>query len=165
MSSVEIEEAVELYSKKNLKLNEYNFFKEYYTTNKKKLSEALEILSDSAYKCFSKLIANYATSENTIQYDNNINIIKDKDFAKVLNISICKWYSIKKELIENNCIRKVEFDKRVLYKINPTIIGHSMRITKCTYYAFRSELIKEFDEIKRIYWDKKLIEEFGADII
>ena len=40
-----------------------------------------------------------------------------------------------------------------------------MRITKCTYYAFRDQLKHEFENLKVLYWDRKLIEEFGVNIL
>ena len=165
LTSLEIEEGFKYTNKKLSMIKEYDFFEEYYTGNKKKLVDALKKLSDSTYKCFSVLIASYTSCENTIQFNNNVNIIKDKDFSKILEISLSKWYNIKKELINNKCIRKIDFDNKKLYKINPMIIGHSMKITKATYYAFRDSLIEEFDKLKTIYWDKKLIEEFGKDIL
>jgi len=165
LTSKEIEEIVKIKNKKLSIIKEYDFFEEYYTGNKKKLTEAAENLSDSAYKCFNLLILKWTSCENTIQYKNNRNIVKDKDIADVLNISPRKWSNIKKELLGFNAIRKVTFENKQLYKINPLLIGHSMKITKCTYYAFRDYLSSEFDPLKTLYWDKKLTEEFGDDII
>jgi len=167
INSEEIEELIK-YNKTILnksKLKEYESFDTYYTANKEKLNSCLDTLSDTAYKCFSKLVVRYTSSANTIQYKNNINIIKDKDIAKVLEITPRRWVDIKKELVAINAIKKIKLNNIAFYKINPTVIGHSMKITKCTYYAFRKELIKEFEPIKALYWDKLLIEEFGNDIL
>jgi len=165
LTSKEIEDLVKHSSKLKMRnIKEYDLFQEYYTGNKKKLIEAIDNLSDPAYKCFSALVLKYTSTENTLQYKNHVNIVKDKDISRILNISISKWYNIKKELIEFSAIRKVNFDGKTVIKINPTIIGHSMKITKCTYYAFRDQLTQEFGMLKSLYWDKLLVEEFGLKV-
>jgi len=166
LSIEEIELAVKVSNNYTLKdIKEFNNFEKHYTGNKVKLKETLEHLTDPAFKCFSSLVVNYTSTENTLQYKNHVNIVKDINIAEVLNISVNKWQRIKKELINISAIRKIKFQGKPIIKINPTIIGHSMKITKCTYYAFRDVLIDEFSKIKKIYWDKMLIEEFGIDII
>jgi len=166
LNTEEIEEAVKTVNGFTINdLKQYESFVSYYTANKDKLNEALDNLSDQAYKCLSILVVRYTSCDNTIQFKNHVNIVKDAKFIDILSLSPSKWSRVKKELIEKGCIRRIKLDKKIIYKINPTVIGHSMRITKCTYYAFRNELAKEFELHKRVYWDKQILEEFGHDIL
>lgn len=166
LTTEEIEEALRINNMNVNSLKQYNDFILYYTGNKEKLLYTINVLSDQAFKCFYKLVAKYTSCENTIQFTgNSVNIVKDEKFSEVLEISTSKWSRVKKELVDNHCIRRITFNGNVLYKINPTIIGHSMKITKATYYAFRNQLIEDFEPYKVVYWDKQISEEFGQAVL
>lgn len=148
---------------KGLDLKKYEPFDLYSTTNSDLFNKAVNELSETAFCSFCKML-NFSNSKNTLQFKNNKNIVKDLDFIEILKISRTKWFDVKKELIDYGAIRKVKFDGKNLYKINPSIIGHSMDIDIITYYAFRDILSSMFDPMKTLYWDKQLIESCGSDI-
>ena len=144
-------------------LKNYEEFESYSTHNKDLVDSAVWNLGEEAFCCFVKLLK-YSNSKNTLQFKNHVNIVTDEDFLSILKISKRKWSTAKKKLIEFGAIRKIKFNKHLMYKINPAIIGHSMEVDVMTYYAFRDVLSNIFDPIKTLYWDKHTLESYGYDI-
>ena len=147
--------------KKNLE--SYENYDLYSTHDKELFDKAVNELTDISFCNFCKLLK-YCNAANTLQYKNNVNIVKDTDFMEILKVSRSKWFDIKKELVQYGALRKIKFDGKPLYKVNPSIVGHSMKINLITYYAFRDVLIPKFDKIKILYWDRQLLEECGQAI-
>ena len=144
-------------------LKNYEEFESYSTHNKDLIDSAVWSLGEEAFCCFVKLLK-YSNSKNTLQFKNHVNIVTDEDFLSILKISKRKWSTAKKKLVEFGAIRKIKFNKHLMYKINPAIIGHSMEVDIMTYYAFRDVLSNIFDPIKTLYWDKYILESYGYDI-
>jgi hypothetical protein len=166
LSTTEIKEIIKIRNSRVLRktiLKEYESFENYSTHNKDLFNNASWELSDSSLACFCRLLK-FSNSKNTIQFDNHRNISEDTDFIRLLKISKRKWSTVKKELIDYGALRKIKFNKHIMYKINPAIIGHSMEIDVMTYYAFRDVLCNLFEPIKTLYWDKYLLESYGVDI-
>ena len=150
-------------AKDKLNVKIYEPFEYYSTHNMELLNKAVWELSSNAFICLNKLLK-YSNSKNTLQFANHRNIVNDVDFIELLKVSKRTWSNVKKELIEYGAIRKIKFNKNTLYKLNPTIIGHSMEIDEVTYYAFRDVLSKIFEPLKTLYWDKYILECYGMDI-
>lgn len=142
----------------------YESFTERTTTNVERLYELAESMSPSAFIIGSKLLR-YSSSEHTLQYKNHKNLDKDIDFCNILDINNRAWARAKKELEEHGVIRKIKFNKSIIYKINPSIFGFGMKIKDDTYFAFRDVLVKDFSLIKQIYWDKRIIGAYGVKIL
>lgn len=144
-------------------LKNYEQFEYYSTHNKELIDKSVWELGEEAFCCLIKLLK-YSNSKNTLQFKNNVNITTDDDFLSILKISKRKWSTAKKKLIEYGAVRKIKFNKHIMYKINPAIIGHSMEVDIMTYYAFRDVLSVIFSPIKTLYWDKYILESYGSDI-
>ena len=164
LNSDEILTVSKILYRKGLNLDEYDSFESYFTCNTNLMLKTAKELKAITLQVFIKL-TEFSNKSNTIQFNNHKNIVNDTDFAAKLNLDIRKWREIKKELLQYKAIRKLKFDAITMYKINPSLLGHSMKITLCSYYAFRDELKSNLNSLKILYWDKKLIEEFGIDAL
>lgn len=167
LSTEEIKRIVSIKNSRNVEnriyLKKYEEFETYSTHNKELIDFAVWELGEEAFCCLIKLLK-YSNSKNTLQFMNHVNITTDDDFISILKISKRKWSTAKNKLIEYGAIRKIKFNKHIMYKINPAIIGHSMEVDVMTYYAFRDVLSKMFDPLKTLYWDKYMLESYGCDI-
>lgn len=164
----EIELLVKVINSKNkafeIQLEKYEVFDNRVTVNIQAFSDTIESLSAGALKSFAKLLR-YTSSSYTLQKDNHRNIVSDKDFYTLLEISERAWRDIKIELINKRAIRKIKFNGTNLYKINPTIVGLGMTITPDVYFAFRDVFVEVFkSQLKIIYWDKKILDAYGSKL-
>lgn len=116
-----------------------------------------------AYYYFGLLTTKYCSSTYTLLFNNNKHIEKDVDISKLLNITKNAWGFIKKELEELKLIKKINFNSKTYYKVNPLYIRKGKTITESTWFAFRDEIInsKSLPDIKIIYWDKILEQDYG----
>jgi hypothetical protein len=147
-----------------IKLEEYDSFNDYCVTDTMAMFRLAKILGGEAFR-HAFMLAQFVKGNNTLQTKNNKNLVTDESFAKAFDITVKKWQYIKKELIEHKVIKKLKFDGITMYKLNPLIIGRSMKISPCSYYAFREELKPVMNKFKVLYWDKKLLEEFGEEAL
>lgn len=145
-------------------VKQYESFELTTTMNREMEYEKCKSISDPAWSAFTLLKSKYTSMTNTLQFKNNRNIVNNKDIANILEISDSTWRRLRKELIKEKLIKQIEFDKKKLWKVNPLIVGHSMKITPDTYYAFRSDIIKTKSTMARLYWDNILKETYGIDI-
>lgn len=165
MTTEEIEELYKAHHKKNIAQDSaYDDFTNFSIHNKEIEEKITKKISSQAWLAFSHLKSGYSSIQNTLQFKNNRNITTNKQICKILDISRSTWNRVKADIEKFNLIRRIKFEGNVIWKVNPLIVGHSMRITATTYYAFRNEIKPTLPPIIGLYWDKKLIEEFGIDI-
>lgn len=139
-------------------------FSSYHIVNDFSMGNLFELnISMKAYYYFGLLTTKYCSSTYTLLFNNNKHIEKDVDISKLLNITKNAWGFIKKELEELKLIKKINFNNKTYYKVNPLYIRKGKTITESTWFAFRDEIInsKSLPDIKIIYWDKILEQDYG----
>ena len=141
-------------------------FDKYHSTNEDIEKVLIDKLSPKSYIAMRKLIINNCSMAYTLVFENGLRMSKDENIATVLGISIDSWRKMKKELLECNVLRIIDFNKERHYKINPCCIGKKKIMTPNTYYAFRDEILKYhmMTRLQITYWDKVLCEEFGIKL-
>ena len=139
-------------------------FSSYHIVNDFSMCNLFELnISMRAYYYSGLLTTKYCSSTYTLLFNNNKHIEKDVDISKLLNITKNTWSSVKKELEELRLIKKINFNNQVYYKVNPLYIRKGKTITESTWFAFREEIINSgsLPDIKIIYWDKILEQDYG----
>lgn len=163
-NELSVEQIQTLCSIMNIDLKYLDNFSSYHIVNDFSMHNLFELnISMKTYYYFGLLTTKYCSSTYTLLFNNNKHIEKDVDISKLLSITKNTWSSIKKELEEFKLIKKINFNNQTYYKVNPLYIRKGKTITESTWFAFRDEIIDSgnLPEIKRIYWDKILEQDYG----
>ena len=159
-----LEEIDRYMSIKGISYAKISKFEEYYISNEILDLELFEKgISMKSFYYFKYLISKHCGNTYTLQFKNNVNIIKDEQVAQSLKLSLDSWRKIKKELMSLELIKIINFENKKYYKVNPCYIGKKKILSPHTYYAFRNDLIKHglLDYIQIVWWDKFLEEEYS----
>lgn len=157
----DIEKICKIRSIDNKRLIDFDM---YHMVNDDSLSKLFDNnVSMKAYYYFGLLTTKYCSSTYTLIYNNNRHIEKDSDISKLLGISKSTWNAIKKELEDLKLLRRISFDGKNYYKINPLYVRKNRTITESTWFAFRDEIINsgKMPPIQILFWDKILEQDFN----
>ncbi len=158
-----LEEIEELLNRENISHIRLNKFERYHQSNDALDLELFEKgITMKAFYYFKFLVSKHCGTTYTLQFKNNINIINDSQVSESINISVSLWRKIKKELLDLNLIKIINFENKKYYKINPCYVGKKKILSPHTYHAFRDDIIKHklISEIQRLWWDKFMLEEY-----
>lgn len=162
-NSMTLEEIDMYMNANNIKPKKMMEFKRYYRSN-----EELDLrlfdkgISKNGFFYFKYLVSKHCSLTYTLKFGNNVSIKKDEQISETLGITVRAWRSIKKELIDLNLIKVINFEGNKYFKVNPCYIGKNKMLTPHTYHAFRNDLIDNelLSNIQILWWDKFMLEEY-----